>query len=202
MTLDGNTVTLTLSTAVTKDQSVTLSYVQPELNPIRDVTRNAAAAFANLEVANATDNTAPTVVVANPLENQTAMVDVAFSYTFAAATFADADNDALTYTAAQAGSNRLPAWLDLDARTFSGIPRSADVGTLLVRVTADDGKRGTISTTFSLGVAPNVPGMPDDFSVAAGNTQLTLMWSAPARDGGSPDHPLRVPPRHRWREQR
>ena len=85
-------------------------------------------------------NDAPTL--ANAIADQTAIKDVAFSFTFVANTFSDVDaSDTLTYTALLADDSALPAWLSFDAatRTFSGKPTNADTGTVSVKVTADDG---------------------------------------------------------------
>ena len=96
----------------------------------------------------ATANDAPTV--ANAIPDQVATEDTAFSFPFAANTFADVDvGDTLTYTSDASG------WLSFDAatRTFSGTPLNADVGTVTVTVTADDGNGGTVSDTFDIVVS-------------------------------------------------
>ncbi|WP_446830453.1 putative Ig domain-containing protein [Candidatus Foliamicus sp.] len=102
-------------------------------------------------------NDAPTV--ANAIPDQIAIVDNAFSYAFPANTFADVDNDTLTYTAQQSDGTALPTWLSFTAatRTFSGTPQAADEGTLSVQVTANDGNNSQISDTFDI----TVVGTPD-----------------------------------------
>ncbi|MBN2562707.1 MAG: hypothetical protein JXQ75_17415, partial [Phycisphaerae bacterium] len=50
---------------------------------------------------------------------------------------------------------------DSATRTFSGTPLNDDVGTLQVKVTADDGHGGTVSDTFTLTVANRVGGSPE-----------------------------------------
>ena len=100
------------------------------------------------------DNINPVIV--NPIPNQNATEDIAFNFQFAANTFSDADvGDTLTYTATMADGSALPSWLSFDAttRTFSGTPTNADVGTLSIKVTADDGYGGTFADTFDLVVA-------------------------------------------------
>ena len=103
-------------------------------------------------VAHAQSNNAPTV--ANPLEDQTASPDTAFSYQFPTNTFADADSDTLTYTATQSDSTALPSWLSFTAstRTFAGTPQAADMGTVSVEVTANDNNGGTVTDTFDIEV--------------------------------------------------
>ncbi len=103
-------------------------------------------------------NAAPTV--ANPIDDQTATVGVAFSFTFLATTFADTDAGAtLTYTATQSDDSVLPSWLSFDAatRTFSGTPTAADVETVSVKVTASDGT-DSVSDTFDIVVSAAVVG--------------------------------------------
>ena len=98
-------------------------------------------------------NNAPTV--ANMIPDQPATVGTAFSYPFPANTFNDADGDGLTYTATKPDDTALPTWLTFtpNTRTFSGTPQAADVGTLSVKVTANDGNSGTISDTFDITVS-------------------------------------------------
>ena len=50
----GSTVTLTLSSAVDADDTVTVSYAVPATNPIQDAAGNQAAALTNRAVTNAT----------------------------------------------------------------------------------------------------------------------------------------------------
>ena len=60
--VSGSAVTLTLQTAVTGGQAVTLTYRVPRENPVQDVVGNDAAAFSNRTVENITgDTTAPTL---------------------------------------------------------------------------------------------------------------------------------------------
>ena len=98
-------------------------------------------------------NAAPTV--ANAIPDQSATPGTAFSFAFAANAFADADNDGLTYAAAQADGTALPSWLTFTAgtRAFSGTPAAADSGTVTVRVTASDGNGGSVSDDFTITVA-------------------------------------------------
>jgi Ca2+-binding RTX toxin-like protein len=99
------------------------------------------------------DNDAPTLD--NAIAVQQATEDGAFSFTFAANTFSDADAlDRLTYTATLANGDDLPDWLEFDAetRTFSGTPENGDVGEITIRVTATDGGGESVSTDFTLTV--------------------------------------------------
>jgi uncharacterized delta-60 repeat protein len=106
-----------------------------------------STALINIAVANSND--APTV--ANPIPDQAATEDSAFSYQVAADAFADPDlGDSLTYSA-----TGLPAWLSFNAasRTFSGTPGNADVGAATVTVRATDTGGGYAEASFGLAVA-------------------------------------------------
>ena len=122
------------------------------------------------------DNAAPTV--ANEIPNQSATAGTAFSFQFAADTFADTDTgDTLTYTATKGDDSDLPAWLTFAAssRTFSGTPPAADVGTLSVKVTASDGDGGTVSDTFDIVVAA-ADTAPAFSSAAVNGDKLTITF--------------------------
>ncbi|WP_169724996.1 MBG domain-containing protein [Algoriphagus terrigena] len=115
---------------------------------------NGESVFDEFDIVVANVNSAPTV--ANPIPNQSATEDIAFSFQFAVSTFEDADaGTTLTYTAGLDGGGLLPAWLSFDGltRTFSGTPTNANVETVSITVTADDGNLGTISDSFDIVVA-------------------------------------------------
>ncbi len=143
-------------------------------------------------VTNTAPNNAPTV--ANMIPNQSATVGTAFSYAFPANTFNDADSDSLTYSALKSDDTALPSWLTFtDAtRTFSGTPQSGDVGTLSVKVTANDGNSGSISDTFDIVVSAAAPIIPTvDFSSSSssvledvGTHNVTVNLSSAAPSGG------------------
>lgn len=86
-------------------------------------------------------NDAPTV--ANPLQDQNAIADTDFKFTFPEDTFDDQDaTDTLTYTARLSNGDNLPGWLtfDADTRTFDGVPSEDDIGSIDVEVIATDGE--------------------------------------------------------------
>ena len=101
----------------------------------------------------AQSNNAPTVAKAIP--DLFAKVGSAFNFAFPANTFTDSDDDSLTYKATLQDGSNLPEWLDFNLAfpRLTGIPTSGDVGTLTIRVTADDGNGGTVSDDFALTVA-------------------------------------------------
>ncbi|MDZ4254019.1 MAG: putative Ig domain-containing protein [Sulfuritalea sp.] len=104
-------------------------------------------------------NSAP--VVANALASQSATEDSLFSYTVPADSFSDLDaGDTLSYSATRTDGTALPTWLSFNAgaRTFSGTPPDAAVGTVDVRVTATDGSNASVADDFSITVfAANDP---------------------------------------------
>jgi len=95
-------------------------------------------------------NDAPTVATA--IADQTAAEDIAFSFQIPANSFTDVDGDNLTYTATLEDGSALPKWLRFDSgtRTFSGTPAGRDIGTINIKVTANDGNNGTVSDSFAL----------------------------------------------------
>ncbi|TAJ03712.1 putative Ig domain-containing protein [Pectobacterium versatile] len=97
-------------------------------------------------------NDAP--VVATPIPPQNVTQGGGFNFTVPDGTFSDPDGDTLTLSATLANGSPLPSWLRFDPTigTFSGTPGNADVGTLVIRVTATDGSNTSISTSFGLTV--------------------------------------------------
>ena len=99
-------------------------------------------------------NNAP--IVENPIPDQVAPVGGFFSYAFFPTTFSDADSDTLSYMATKADDTMLPTWLTFNPaanhRTFSGTPAASDVGVVSVKVTASDGKGGSVSDIFDITV--------------------------------------------------
>jgi len=100
-------------------------------------------------------NDAPVVI--NPVANQSADEDSAFSFTLNAAAFSDEDlihGDSLSYSIALADGTDLPAWLIFDAAslTVTGAPANGDVGTYDLRLTATDESGAAASTIFALTV--------------------------------------------------
>ena len=73
------------------------------------------------------------------------------------AIFSDEEMDVLGLSAQLVGGDPLPAWLSFSLTspgvyTFSGTPGNADVGTLNIEVTADDGNGGNVSDTMTITV--------------------------------------------------
>ncbi|PUE36626.1 DUF4347 domain-containing protein [Limnohabitans sp. Hippo4] len=112
--------------------------------------------------ASSTKNITITVTGANDTPTATALTTQnfngtgAWSYTVPAATFSDADGNALTYSATLDNGAALPSWLSFDAttRTFKGIP--PDDTTYALKVVASDGTLSA-NATFDLVVGNRAP---------------------------------------------
>ncbi|MCB1861275.1 MAG: putative Ig domain-containing protein, partial [Gammaproteobacteria bacterium] len=117
---------------------------------------------------------------ANVIPDQNATEDSPFRFQFASNAFNDTDvGDTLSYTAVLADDSALPAWLSFDdsTRTFSGTPMNGDVGTISIKVTADDGKGGTATDTFDLTVR-NSNDLPLGLPRIAGTPVLNQILTA------------------------
>ena len=160
----GNWTTIPGSTAATTSHTVTgLTNGTVYTLRIRAVKGSTNGIQSDEKVATpqaAPANSDPTV--ANMIPDQTATVETAFNYQFPANTFSDADGDPLSYTAAQGDDTALPAWLTFNAnsRTFSGTPQASDVGTLTIKVTANDGNGGSVFNRFEITIREAVLGIP------------------------------------------
>ncbi|MGN8081724.1 putative Ig domain-containing protein [Variovorax sp. 22077] len=99
-------------------------------------------------------NDAPTSLVT--LAAQDATQDALWSFTLPEDAFIDIDaGDSLAWHATLADGSKLPEWLSFDgtARTFSGTPCAAQVGSLTLKVTVTDGASATAIQQFQLSVA-------------------------------------------------
>jgi len=121
-------------------------------------------------------------VATNPIPGQKAEENQPFSYTLAAGTFVDVDDDdQLTFQAVLSDDTALPNWLSFDqvTRHFSGTPRLGDQGRISIRVVATDTGGLSDDTTFTITVSADPdpwqnPGPASDarFDVD-GNTLVT-----------------------------
>jgi Ca2+-binding RTX toxin-like protein len=111
-------------------------------------------------------NDAP--VLENPIVDQEIIIGEEFSFTILENTFSDVEGDVLTYSAVLADGNPLPDWLSFDADTqiFSGIPEVSDIGSLLVKVIANDGE-DSIDTEFNITIEMEnaIEGTPGDDTI-------------------------------------
>ncbi len=133
--------------------------------------------------------------VDNPIPDQTANEDAAFSFTFAADAFGDEDaGDSLTFEAELSNGDPLPGWLQFDAgtRTFAGTPQQADLGTITVRVTATDS--GSLETfdefdieVFGQNDAPDVTAAASPISYDEGDGVINVDTGISVTDVDSSD---------------
>ena len=100
-------------------------------------------------------NSTPTVSTA--VADQTVIEDNLFSLDVSS-NFQDQDGDNLTFSAELDDGDPLPDWLSIDSDTgvISGIPDSSDLGTLSIRVTANDGE-SSVSDVFNVDVNASDP---------------------------------------------
>lgn len=108
-------------------------------------------------------NTNDAPEIGTVLSDLRAVQNAPFSFTLPADTFRDVDvGDVLSYSAALANGDPLPAWLSFDAQTgtFAGVPANGDVGVLQVRVTASDLAGASVSQALTLEVA-NINDAPE-----------------------------------------
>ncbi|WP_238587775.1 putative Ig domain-containing protein [Caenimonas sp. SL110] len=114
-------------------------------------------------------------VLAQQVADQSALEDQQWVFSFAAATFTDADaGDTLTYSVRQGSGAALPGWLSFNAqtRTFAGTALNEDVGTLNLVITATDGAGASANAAFNLTVTNT-----NDAPVATGSLPA---WTAQA----------------------
>lgn len=113
---------------------------------------------------------------AGHVADQSATEDQGWSFRVPASTFTAQGNvGAITYAASLAGGGALPGWLQFDPATltFTGTPRNADTGPLLLTVTATDASGIAVESTFSTLVgnvndAPVLGTLLEDQSAVAG----------------------------------
>ena len=120
-------------------------------------------------------NDAPVLEKAMP--NRSAAVGAAFSYQFPQDTFGDVDGDTLTYTATRADGTARPMWLSFaaDTRTFSGMPTTAVLGVVSVRVTASDGQLSA-SDQFDITVQAGTPPALTGATVVTNGRSIILQF--------------------------
>ena len=190
----GSTVTLTLATAVTAANTVTLSYTAPASNPVQDGSGLAALSFTDKAVSVQTANLV--------LSSSSLTVDEEGTSTFTVKLDTQPSGEVIvTVTSDDTGAATVfPAsltftttnWNTTQMVTVSGAYDS-DIATESVTVTVSAaggryaGKTATVNVTVTDNdTAHTVPGPPTGLSAtASGQTQINLSWNAPDSDGGS-----------------
>ena len=136
------------------DNLVSLGYINSDVITSEYVVDNVGTAGRDMSIALIdVQNQPPTL--ANPIADQAATEDTVFNFSVPANTFNDTDGDTLSYSAELANGSALPSWLNFNAstKTFSGVPTNGDVGTLSVKVIANDGHGATVNDTFDIVIA-------------------------------------------------
>ena len=191
--LSGSAVALTLASAVAAEETVTVGYTVPtgaDAAPLQDASGNAAAGFAGEAVRNDTpepENTAPAGL---PEISGTAQVGETLTASVSAIEDEDGlDNATFAYQ-----------WLANDGTDDSEIAGATNatwevapeqVGrTLKVRATFTDdkGTEETLTSAVTETVAARAPDAPGGLAVATAEGregELSVSWTAPARDGGA-----------------
>jgi len=118
---------------------------------VTDTSDASASQLVTVEVAEVNDPPRLSALIGD----REATEDVPFTLALASGTFTDPDlGDTLALSAARADGAPLPGWLDFDGgtATFSGTPTNADVGVIVIRVTATDTVGAAASDVFTLAV--------------------------------------------------
>jgi alpha-tubulin suppressor-like RCC1 family protein len=140
-----------------------------------------------IDVINANDT--PTVAAAIP--NQAAPEDADFSFMFPEETFGDEDGDKLTYEALRQDGTPLPVWLKFDAgkRSLSGKPADADVGQLLLAITARDPSNASVVAPFAIDVTDtnDPPALAVQLTDQAATQATAWTWTVPIETFTDPD---------------
>ena len=188
VTVSGRAVTLTLSSAVTSGQTVTVSYTAPGTHPIRDIAENNAATLTDQAVTNSAANNAPVFdpdTATRTIAENTA-AGTAIGAAIPAAT--DSDGDPLTYS--MEGT-------DAASFTFTAATRQISTKAALdfetkasyaVTIKVDDGNGGTDTVAVTITVTdvdepPIAPGAPSVSATSGSTTSLDVRWTAPTNTG-------------------
>ena len=191
--VSGSVVTLTLDTAVPPGDTVTVDYTVPtgmDAMPLRDTAGNAVEAL----VAHAVPNVpgAPASVEATAGDTQ-----VTLAWTVPGSDGGSAVTEYQYRVSDDAGSTWSPDWTGVPDGSDTGTDRSdersytvtgLDNGvehTFEVRAVNAVGAGGVAEATSTPATPVTVPEAPASLNATAGDTQVTLEWTAPASDGGS-----------------
>ena len=193
VSVSGSAVTLTLVTAVSSGETVTVDYTAPTGESdarVQDLVGNAATSFTGQAVTNNTAPAAPPNSQATGKPEIAGTAQVGKTLTASTSDISDADglsNVSYTYQ-----------WIANDGTSDSNIPNAtsstytpvaADVGRTIkvtVAFTDDAGHDESLTSTSTASVAATVPGSAEGLAVSVNDTgKLDLSWDAPDGDGGS-----------------
>ena len=191
--VSGSVVTLTLDTAVPPGDTVTVDYTVPtgmDAMPLRDTAGNAVEALDDHAVPNVPG--APASLNVTPSDTQ-----VTLTWTAPGSDGGSAVTEYQYRVSDDAGSTWSPDWTGVPDGSDSGTDRSDErsytvtgldngvVHTFEVRAVNAVGAGGVAEATSTPATPVTVPGAPASLMATAGDTQVTLVWTAPASDGGS-----------------
>ncbi len=102
----------------------------------------------------------------NPISNQISSENSLLNFSIPTNTFTDQDGDNLIYSAILSNNDFLPDWLTFNPQTltFSGTPSNQDVGTISLKIVADDGNGGQVNDIFSLTITEVINPFPWDIN--------------------------------------
>ena len=120
---------------------------------------------------NVATNTAP--VLNQALADQAITENQVFSFGFSPTSFSDPDGDTLSYKATLGNGTALPSWLTFNASTlsFNGLPGLGNAGLYEIKVSASDGRGGSLADTFLL-LVNEAPAGASTLLGSAGNDRL------------------------------
>ena len=193
--VSGSVVTLTLSSAVPPGDTVTVDYTAPTgvgAMPLRDTAGNAVEALDDHAVANVPG--APASLNATAGDTQ-----VTLSWTAPGSDGGSAVTEYQYRVSDDAGSTWSPDWTDVPDGSDTGADRSDErsytvtgldngvLHTFEVRAVNAVGAGGVAEATSTPATPVTVPGVPASLMATAGDgdTEVGLVWTAPASDGGS-----------------
>ena len=188
--VSGSVVTLTLDTAVPPGDTVTVDYTVPTgvgAMPVRDTAGNAVEALDDHAVANVPGP--PASLNVTPGDTQ-----VALTWTAPGSDGGSAITGYEYRVSDDAGSTWSPDWTGVPDGSDSGTDRSDETSYTVTGL--DNGAEHTfqlraVNAVGAGGVAEatstpvTVPDAPASLNATAGDTQVSLDWTAPASDGGS-----------------
>ena len=183
-------MTLTLDTAVPPGDTVTVDYTVPGAMPVRDTAGNAVEALVDHAVANVPG--APASLNVTPGDTQ-----VTLAWTKPASDGGSAITGYRYRVSDDGGSTWSPDWTEVPDGTDTGSDRSDETSytvtgldngvehTFEVRAVNAVGAGGVAEATSTPATPVTVPEAPASLMATAGDTQVGLVWTAPASDGGS-----------------
>ena len=193
VTVSGSGVAITLDTAVPPGDTVTVGYTVPTgmgAMPLRDTAGNAVEAL----VAHAVPNVpgAPASVEATAGDTE-----VTLSWTVPGSDGGSAVTEYQYRVSVDGGGTWSPDWTDVPDGSDTGADRSDErsytvtgldngvLHTFEVRAVNAVGAGGVAEATSTPATPVTVPGAPASLMATAGDTEVGLVWTAPASDGGS-----------------